>query len=1535
MNAAKADRPVSRAGSLIKKGLLALSVLLLVAIVAGYFVVPSVVAGQAARIINANDPGTIGIAGRLSVRSDDIGVSWGGPITVRGLSLADGAGKPVAKLDLTTSKGLLAWATDRTDLGRLTIGGTIDLVRTTGADGTVTTNLQSALARHPSLPAPAPAAVAPGAQKPAALPPGLAADVRIETLGITLTDVNAQGQTTGGATLNALSGDVQISNPATGNATARVQLGGQFGSIGQGAATGKLQIDAQATGLTNARSELTPTSAKVTAKVDIADAPTGLFDALAGQGGVLTDALGPRVNLSINVSGNAGASGADIKLSAPSASADIGLASDGARIKATRPGQISLRSLAFAQRLPAVAKALADAGLTVDASGWPGATVSLARLDMPTGAKADYRGASVELSVLIEPLVGTLQTPGSVQAQPVRVEATRLSVRAPDLATGATIEMDTRATISGQSAGDVRAMIKADGLLDPRGELMPASGRLPRSIAADIRAASVATSLLQPVLSALAPDVPLRLSEDVGPTIDLSLQAQTGDAPVNDGNAGLPPTRCTLSLRSSNLQIEGDLDVSAALIEARKERPLALRINRAGPALARALHDAGVSISGDAPIAVTLVECSVPLVAGKPQLEVARLLVRATVGQAGARVQGLSIDTGELNAELDVEPRKDAIVRLGGPLTIDGRPVRVLAELAVAGLISPSGQPNLVLLGSRRAAGSVRIEGVPGSALQKLAGLSGDAGDPLAQLVGELAGQDVNVVLACAAGDSSVMQPVSVQVTGTTGLRADVRALIGERGIELRKAEAGVTVTPQAAQAALRLAGQSAGAVAQVSLRAPAEVGVVIQPIDLPWQGAGKSGIDWSRVGDARLAVSASISQPIIADGVQVGGPGSPSQSFGLANLRAQAALPLAMLEPDVLSGKRAAPIKGETLQAGLSADVIGRDASDLIARLSGEARAEAETGTVRASLTLSDVATARADALLGKPGYVSGAVGERAAASVSAVRLGTGQPFDITGDLSTGRLNARNVKIALSDDAVRIAQPLTVRWELDPVWANANLLGGAQQGALQLAETTVIEAEVRALSIARPRSDAQGAPLVGPLKRGVFSADALVRVPRAVVSRVPMQAGAAPAPLTVDSLRAEVKSTPTGGVSFDVAIITLRAGAAATTQPTRATGTIERLADARGVLTPADAVLTLSAQASDVPTSIVEAMTGEPGSLESLLGSTLTVQINLADVTRSPGAPPGRAAVSLTSPNAGFKIGGPIEGGVLDTTPATATRLSAELSEFRYKKAAQVGPTSALNPLGYLGVVAGVERLRDEVNKRPSLVTSPDLRLPIDGDLRKLNGRMDVDLGRMNLKLDQNILSLLDIAALNKAVDRISSAQQRPVPPFAININQGVATYQNVELPLGSYTFKAGGTVDLVNRQIDVVTFVPTVALAPGVLGSLNDKMGSALGRIIPLQEATMIPLRTRGPMDNPTTAPDFELFIKNFAQNATNPENILNAIGGLLGGDRNKDQPPAQGPQAPQQPGQQPGEQPKDQPKDQPKEQPRRFPLPFPLPR
>jgi hypothetical protein len=197
------------------------------------------------------------------------------------------------------------------------------------------------------------------------------------------------------------------------------------------------------------------------------------------------------------------------------------------------------------------------------------------------------------------------------------------------------------------------------------------------------------------------------------------------------------------------------------------------------------------------------------------------------------------------------------------------------------------------------------------------------------------------------------------------------------------------------------------------------------------------------------------------------------------------------------------------------------------------------------------------------------------------------------------------------------------------------------------------------------------------------------------------------------------------------------------------------------------------------------------------------------------------------------------------------------------------------------LPLLGTFEKKRED---RPASLVATGLRVPLSNDLSKLSGQVTIDPGQLRFGAGSEFAQLLNLAKI-----KTNTSIGTRLDPLTITVTNGVATYPKWRVPLGEFTMETEGTVDLVNRQIDVVTYIPFGALADEAAGLFNTGAGGKLSELLGgaspiINAASMMPFRTKGSMDKPSTRPDLELFGKQFL-NQLKPENLIErGLGELL---------------------------------------------------
>ena len=132
-----------------------------------------------------------------------------------------------------------------------------------------------------------------------------------------------------------------------------------------------------------------------------------------------------------------------------------------------------------------------------------------------------------------------------------------ITLNATDLSKPVTITGGTKATIDSAPAGDLSVRATGAGLLDQAGHLraLGSAGGMADDVDADVRVHGMSTALIAPIVAGMGMAVDLK--QDVGPTLDLGVQAKADVKGVKQGDAGLPPVDFTVSIASSNVKVDG------------------------------------------------------------------------------------------------------------------------------------------------------------------------------------------------------------------------------------------------------------------------------------------------------------------------------------------------------------------------------------------------------------------------------------------------------------------------------------------------------------------------------------------------------------------------------------------------------------------------------------------------------------------------------------------------------------------------------------------------------------------------------------------------------------------------------------------------------------------------------------------------------------------------------------------------------------------------------------------------------------------
>jgi hypothetical protein len=1475
---------------LITGGSLVLLLVVLVALaptIAGA-VAPGIAEGSINAMIN----------GKAKVSKVDL--SWSGAQHIGPVEITDEKGTRVASVTLTLSKGLLALskaAMGSLDVGEVKVAGSANLVR--NADGTL--NISKLLKPQPAT-ASAPKATSKPATpgEPIKLPNTLNASLVLDAIEVTYTDLSkgASGAppAVGSIHIPKLAGSAAINaGKVNADITGNVLYGPGADAKTPG---GTLAIKATADHLTDSKGVLTLDQAAIDAKVDLSDLAIAAADAIAGTGTGLVKAIGPTLKTSLAVKGNAGKSDITINVVSSGVNADLALAMNQGVLTASRPGVIEIKTDGARQLLGVDAMLAKGGQLTIERL--PDIKVSLdnLKLNLPFDAKdmapkpLDLRGSSMSASIATTPMAGSVRVPnpdGSAgAARPFAVAPLAMKLESADFAGTIALKGGTSATLNAQPAGQFNVDVVATKPLDDAGA--PRAGG-PKDLKGEVRLSQLATAIAQPFVESAGID----LAKGVGPTLDLALVARADPSGAADG--AIPPTDIDLSITSTGLNAHAALEVDAKGLRARDDKG-SLTIASLQALAGKAASKSGISMTTPGSLAASLKTLNVPLDArGGVNIDQAQLdasMTLSTISLALAPKPGqpasdpvtldsLAITAGTQPGKAPALSIKGAGSQAKNAFTIDGAFDMLGLKPIIAGA-----KPATTL----RPNGSLKVENLPtslvgmfvASAPATPGASSKDAaakpGPDLPRLISDAIGPALNITLATtpkgAAGkDGSDGVDLSLDV-GAKNLTGKLAASADTSAIALSTLDFRTALSPELAASLLDSLGSKLES--KPTLAGPAAITLAASPFKIPL----KSDLspDFTRAGDAdiklQIAGTTLVRNIVVKDEAGVAKDLGP---LGVQDVLVSASVPLKALA----AGSAPSPAKF-VVTAGVLGDETHK-VVDLKANAQMNLAAGAPQGDLSANLDLGVTDAAKLESILGKPGLLTGSIGQtlqvKGDALVSFPPPGTkaeASPISkatLNATITGPRLStAKPLRMSTSGQALAIEQPMILNWKMAPEFANGYLLKipaqapakgkNATPESIRFAEAIDTTLTIERLAINIPKTADEG-----PLKPGVFSVDLNLRAPTAsfIVAGVPTSvkefvcriaggsnAGKAGIKLTIldagQGMATDAKGKGVPAVDFTIGLANAY--------------------DAKGNPTPDAAELNVDGAASKISTALVDALAQQHGVLAEALGPTAAMTLKADKLSKTSGS----IDFTANSPRATMTAKGDIKNGAFVAQGQPTIKL------LEITKALSSKFTDGLPNL------ASIEKKPED---GPALIQASGLSVPINGNMAALNGDVSIDLGQARFETSDTFGKLL-----NKIGAKSSATIGQHIDPFVVNLKNGVATYQRFTLPLGEFKVATEGTVDLVKQELDVVTYVPFGALTDEAAGRFNSGLGSRLSGLTGgvLEKTTMMPFRTKGTFEKHDTKPDLELFIKQAGKSLIDtPKNLGEGLKDLLKGKKDKD--------------------------------------------
>lgn len=891
----------------------------------------------------------------------------------------------------------------------------------------------------------------------------------------------------------------------------------------------------------------------------------------------------------------------------------------------------------------------------------------------------------------------------------------------------------------------------------------------------------------------LVRDQGFSLAEVIGPSLDAELLVRT----IESAGAALPPAEVTLKAAASHLTA-----ALAASIDDKELRfigeGLSVQATRLAPAIRAFAKDQAIELTGDARAVITARELTVPLISpGLPDL--ARLATSITLNlsdiviEKGAGDRPLALQN--LETRLALAADNPPALTLKYNLASGGRPFGAAGDANLPGLLTKrdQGWPFIDLTPqTMRPAGTLEIKGLPSDILGYLP-------DELRPAAAELLGPGADIRLEGKRDDTG-KTAITLALTGAN-INATSALTMDDKSIATGESKVETTLTPALIDALTSV--YTADMSPRPGLAQPARLSATVFPATLSLDAGKKPDLQTMTPVRAMLTSADDIVLNDIPSGQ------AAPISAGLRGLE----VGLVWNHRDIR--KREASIKASLFDpTDPAAAVAALDLAAIIANPPPTFDAK-----------IDNIDTTRMDRLLARPGLLADILGE--AAGLQARGQARAGVQDVELIIKSPRVDSV-LALRRTDELIALTSPGSVNLDIPAAWANRYLFPpGPDAAAPSVQLTDAVKLALRLDKLAIAPGDA-------PMKPGVFALDASASAPTIKLRTADGQQ------VDVQALSAKLANNETKrGVSFDISTRQIAVagassanGPAAAATPVRAAGDVANLADPSGKPDPANAAVTANITGT-LPTALIDALASQQGLLIDLLGGTTNVELTATNFSKTAGA----LSASMTADNAKATVKGAVRNATFITegpTNITIRRITPELSK-RYIETA-------------IPIISRVEKTPQD---EPAVLIGNAITVPTDGDTHKLNGRASVDLGTIQFESSSFFGKLLKAAG---GKDRGSVGKR--IKPFEFVADQGVVSYDRIELPLGEFTIETRGKVDLNKKKMDIITYVPFSALASEITGQLANIPG--------LDALTMIPIRTHGSFDNPKTDVQLDLIVR-----------------------------------------------------------------------
>ena len=1176
-----------------------------------------------------------------------------------------------------------------------------------------------------------------------------------------------------------------------------------------GTSAGEIIISAKVENFTNAQGVIDTNSALTTLNIVTTNLPTEIVDSMVDQNGLLVDAMGDKVNLQADMKGGLQQGSANVHLQSPNlnAVADL-ILKDGTLLPkddAPLSAQITLTDSFINRLAPDTGSHLLNEKAQL--------TLNVSDLYFPLdfqGAK-DKRGLRdlrFALNLAVDPLQISTDLP---EVKTLTLDGWNLNLGTSDLEQGVNMEASGKAAAGSDMPGTVLVQLHAGDLLDADGKLSPTNA----SMRGEAKIVDMPSSIITPFISKMG----IEPARDIGPTINLTLtgwQTDDGKGSIIVADLDTNRIRGELSAELKDGYIRSSGKTSTLTFEVSPELMTTLAGRNENPPL---------TFTGKMSGSLSLENFDILLPGKNKNFNAADMRASLQVNGPMMQISGSEqspVKINDLVLNLHTDESGKANINIDGSYNSGNAAGKITGKLAaenIAAFTAGKGKPLFDLLSELQPSGTINIQDIPLAPVlavmnREKPGNNDNNASPdtngnnalFSDIIAGLAGDSADIALKLTPTENALNASVNLSASK---VNAGLNAALQADQLAITDASGTLTLPPRVVEKIMAdiSAGKNAGSdqsdKLNIRLLSPARLSLTVQPMKFPVR-EGKP--DLSLI---NIAASVSTDNTFAVDGL----PGT-KEPVQLDKLTAN-------LNTTIISGNNnAAESKPLSLraQAALSRSSSGKRLGLLkVESLPGSAK---ETGL---NLRLENVNVAELEPLLGREkGELVGFLGPNGGLVATLVRADTdADHLDL--DLAFKRLQGK-LSGKLADEVFALTKPADLSVVVSP-----EILTNVVAAMNQPKESEKAKAKPAPLPFAFTRAATVKLNLrklqlntKKPLDPRVLQADAQLSVNqvqgktiddlpfayRDVTAAVQTQSAGTDKPLLKVDLRGYSLSQKgtAGKPALDIHLLA------------------DKWITTEGKIDTEKAALTGNIAIQNLSMALLDAVTGSKGILAAALGRNATITADLKSFSRESGT----VNASLISPNGTASIVGSVADHVLTTSQPIDSKLIV---------------TEQFSDL-VLSDLIPMFILHKSAEDGPVHLKVDNLTAPLDGDLRKLNAIVDLDIGGATYTLREPFNSL--VAATQNDVQ---GSVKQVIPPIHMTIRDGVVRYADLPLVINRTRLMFTGRINLATRRMRLDTEIPFGDLDKGLLrsfGGLGD-----LNKIV--SPDTMFPIIIRGPIDKP----------------------------------------------------------------------------------